>query len=117
MSCGCCLEACPQYTKVELPRREGETTEVYNERTTAAHNKAFVGAAAISQAVLFNAHPTGKNMASERLDALTAEGGIQLCGNAQNCVAVCPKEIPLTKSIAKAGRATTIHAFKKWFDR
>ena len=23
-----------------------------------------------------------------------AEGGIQECGNAQNCVAVCPKEIP-----------------------
>ena len=117
MSCGCCLEACPQYTKVELPRREGETAEAYQERSKAAQNKAFVGAAAISQAVLFNAHPTGKNMASERLDALTAEGGIQLCGNAQNCVAVCPKEIPLTKSIAKAGRATTIHAFKKWFDR
>ncbi len=32
--------------------------------------------------------------ADERLDALTAAGGIQVCGNAQNCVAVCPKEIP-----------------------
>ena len=30
--------------------------------------------------------------AGERLDALTAEGGIQVCGNAQNCVKVCPKE-------------------------
>ena len=32
-----------------------------------------------------------------------AEGGIQVCGNAQNCVAVCPKEIPLTTSIARPG--------------
>ena len=31
----------------------------------------------------------------ERLEALVAEGGIQTCGNAQNCVKVCPKEIPL----------------------
>ncbi len=43
--------------------------------------------------------------AGERLDALTDDGGIQVCGNAQNCVAVCPKEIPLTTSIARAGRA------------
>ena len=28
-----------------------------------------------------------------------APGGIQVCGNAQNCVAVCPKSIPLTTSI------------------
>ena len=32
--------------------------------------------------------------AGERLDALIAEGGIQVCGNAQNCVKVCPKENP-----------------------
>src|SRR5262245_37789040 len=25
MSCGCCLEACPQYTKIELRSMEGET--------------------------------------------------------------------------------------------
>jgi len=52
-----------------------------------------------------------------RLDSLTAEGGLQICGNAQNCVAVCPKEIPLTTSIARAGRATTLHAIKQWFDQ
>ena len=54
--------------------------------------------------MLFNAHPTGANQSAQRLDALMAEGGIQVCGNAQNCVAVCPKKIPLTTSIAKAGR-------------
>ena len=29
------------------------------------------------------------------------------CGNAQNCVEVCPKEIPLTDSLADVMRATT----------
>ena len=43
------------------------------------------------------------------------EGGIQVCGNAQNCVAVCPKKIPLTTSIARAGRDTTVRMFTKWF--
>jgi succinate dehydrogenase / fumarate reductase iron-sulfur subunit len=28
------------------------------------------------------------------------DGGIQECGYAQNCVEVCPKEIPLTQSIS-----------------
>jgi succinate dehydrogenase / fumarate reductase iron-sulfur subunit len=117
MSCGCCLEACPQYTKAEVSRREGESEEDYLARRHAEYDRRFLGAHAISQAVLFNSHPTGKNTASERLDALTAEGGLQVCGNAQNCVAVCPKEIPLTTSIARAGRRTTVHALQKWFDR
>jgi succinate dehydrogenase / fumarate reductase iron-sulfur subunit len=116
MTCGCCLEACPQYTKIELSQGEGEPDEHFAKRKDAAYNRGFVGAAAISQAMLFNMHPTGKMHASERLDALTAEGGIQACGNAQNCVAVCPKNIPLTRSIARAGRATTVHAIKKLFD-
>jgi succinate dehydrogenase / fumarate reductase iron-sulfur subunit len=117
MSCGCCLEACPQYTKVEVVRLPDESDEEYQRRKLQAYDRAFLGAHAISQAILFNSHPTGKNNAAERLDALMAPGGIQVCGNAQNCVAVCPKEIPLTKSIAKAGRATTIHALRKFFDR
>jgi succinate dehydrogenase / fumarate reductase iron-sulfur subunit len=45
-----------------------------------------------------------------------AEGGIQVCGNAQNCVAVCPKNIPLTRSIARAGRQTTKRMITRWFD-
>lgn len=117
MSCGCCLEACPQYAKIELPRREGESDAEFQARQEAAYGQEFIGAAAISQAVLFNAHPTGKMDADQRLDALMEPGGIQICGNAQNCVAVCPKEIPLTTSIAKAGRATTVHLIKSWFDK
>lgn len=117
MSCGCCLEACPQFTKIEIQRQPGETEEDYAARKNASFDEGFVGAHAISQAMLFNAHPVGKNMASERMDALTSAGGVQDCGNAQNCVAVCPKEIPLTTSIARAGRAATVYAIKKIFDR
>lgn len=115
MSCGCCLDACPQYLKTEVERHDGETDEQFENRRAATFDMAFIGAHAISQAMLFNTHPTGQNNAGERLDALMEEGGIQVCGNAQNCVAVCPKKIPLTTSIGRAGRATTVHSIKKWF--
>jgi succinate dehydrogenase / fumarate reductase iron-sulfur subunit len=117
MSCGCCLEACPQYQKVELHRRPGETDEQFEQRKNEAYDGAFLGAAPISQAILFNANPTGKALENERMEALTGPGGIQACGNSQNCVAVCPKEIPLTTSIGKAGRAATVYSLKKFFDR
>ena len=93
MTCGCCLEACPQFTK----------------------DNDFLGAQAIAQAYYFNEHETGKKLKGERLDALAQPGGVSDCGNAQNCVQVCPKEIPLTEAIAKAGRQLTIHAVKKFF--
>lgn len=93
MTCGCCVEACPN-----VNGRSG-----------------FIGPAAISQVRLFNAHPTGRMNAGERLDALMQPGGISECGNAQNCVAVCPKEIPLTTSIGHMGRAVTRHALRKLF--
>jgi succinate dehydrogenase / fumarate reductase iron-sulfur subunit len=115
MSCGCCLDACPQYLKIEVERLQGESDEAYEQRKNEEYDHGFIGAHAISQAVLFNLNPTGKNNAGERLDALMDEGGIQVCGNAQNCVAVCPKKIPLTTSIGRAGRAATVRMFKKWF--
>ncbi len=114
MTCGCCMEACPQYSKVEVPRESGESDAQYVDRRNAAFDEQFIGPAVISQAVLFNAHPTGKMTKGERLDALMEAGGITDCGNAQNCVKVCPKDIPLTRSIAKAGRDTTLHAIKSW---
>ncbi len=117
MSCGCCLEACPQYTRIDPPRRDGETDEEYRRRSNQEYDGGFLGAHAISQVMLLNSNPTGQMNAAERLDALTAEGGIQMCGNAQNCVAVCPKKIPLTTSIARAGRAATVHVIRNWFDR
>ena len=115
MSCGCCVEACPQYTKVDIRKAPNESDEQFAARKKEAYDTNFVGPHAISQAVLFNNHPTGKNIATERLDALTSPGGIQICGNAQNCVTVCPKEIPLTTSIARAGRAVTLHKVKQIF--
>jgi succinate dehydrogenase / fumarate reductase iron-sulfur subunit len=117
MSCGCCLDACPQYGRVELARREGETDEQFSTRANAAYDLRFVGAHAISQAIYYNAHPSGKLTAGPRVDALMEPGGIQVCGNAQNCVAVCPKEIPLTTSIGRAGRETTKRMLTRWFDR
>ncbi|HYO25159.1 MAG TPA: succinate dehydrogenase iron-sulfur subunit [Lacipirellulaceae bacterium] len=116
MTCGCCLEACPQYLKVELERRSGESDAEYTARKNAAYDQEFVGAAAVSQVMLFNDHPTGAMKSGDRLDALMGPGGIQVCGNAQNCVAVCPKHIPLTRSIARAGRQTTVRMLTRWFD-
>jgi succinate dehydrogenase / fumarate reductase iron-sulfur subunit len=93
ITCGNCLEVCPQV----------------NERSN------FIGAAPISQVALFNRHPTGRMLAAERLEALMGDGGLDECGNAQNCVRACPKSIPLTTSIAEMFRATTFHGLKKLF--
>ncbi|HEY6464246.1 MAG TPA: succinate dehydrogenase iron-sulfur subunit, partial [Polyangiaceae bacterium] len=57
---------------------------------------------------------SGKMHATERLETLMGEGGVADCGKAQNCVEVCPKEIPLVDSIAVVGRATTKRMIKKW---
>lgn len=116
MSCGCCLEACPQYGKVELERAENETDERFQQRETAAFDRSFIGAHAMSQVVLMNSHPTGQMTATPRLQALIAEGGIQNCGKAANCQAVCPKHIPLMTSWGRAGRAVTLHVIKQFFD-
>jgi len=100
MSCGCCLEACPQFG-----------LEPDAEKWPAS----FLGAHAINQARLFNLHATGKELAPQRLDTLMGPGGVNDCGNAQNCVKVCPKSIPLTESIAAMGRAVTIRSFTRFF--
>jgi len=88
MTCGCCLEACPQVN---------------------AHSK-FMGAAVIGQVYLMSQNPTAKMNLDERLNAMMSEGGVADCGNAQNCVEVCPKEIPLTTAIGAVGRMASI----KW---
>lgn len=93
MTCGCCLEACPQVN---------------------AHSP-FIGPAAVSQARLFNANPVGHSQKSLRLRPLMQEGGISDCGNNQNCVKVCPKNIPLTDSIAAIGRDVTLQAWGDLF--
>ena len=95
ISCCCCMEACPQFN----------------------HDTNFVGAATISQVRLFNEHPTGRALKHERLTALMGDGGIQECGYAQNCVEVCPKDIPLTTSIAEVGGEVMKQAIRDLFRR
>jgi succinate dehydrogenase / fumarate reductase, iron-sulfur subunit len=42
---------------------------------------------------------------------LMGPGGIEDCGNAQNCVKACPKNIPLVTSIAEVNRQITKNIF------
>lgn len=93
MSCGCCMAACPQY----------------------GPHSDFIGPAPLAQVRLMNAHPTGRYDKAERLHAIMSEGGLSDCGNAQNCVRVCPKAIPLTTAIGELGRQTTLQALKDLF--
>lgn len=93
MTCGCCVESCPQVNE---------------------HSE-FVGPQIIGQVRFFNLHPTGSYQKADRLRTLMQEGGISSCGNAQNCVKVCPKNIPLTDAISAIGRDVTLQAFKDIF--
>ena len=95
ISCGCCNEACPQMN----PRSK------------------FLGPAIISQVRLFNSHPIGKMTAKERLLPMMEEGGVTDCGNAQNCVQVCPKNIPLTESISLIGRKVAGQGFRTLLEK
>lgn len=93
MTCGCCSEGCPQVSD----------------------KSDFMGPAAMSQIRLFNSHPVGKLEKSERLREALGKEGIAGCGNAQNCFRVCPKNIPLTESLATIGREATKQALKDFF--
>lgn len=95
MTCGCCMEVCPQYHE----------------------DSEFIGPAPLGQTYYFNSHPLGDFNKEDRLHAIMGEGGIADCGNAQNCVEVCPKEISLTKAIASLGRQTTVQWFKDLFSK
>jgi succinate dehydrogenase / fumarate reductase iron-sulfur subunit len=93
MTCGVCLEACPN-----------------------VNNKSdFMGPFVFSQVELKNAHPTGEMNKAERVNAFMEDGGMQECGNSQNCVQSCPKGIPLTTSIAAINRQATLQSFKNFF--
>lgn len=93
ISCGCCLDACPQYSL----------------------NNHFVGAAILSQVRLFNEHPIGESLKPQRIEQLMLEGGVGDCGKAGNCVQVCPKQIPLLESIATVQRQATLNLVKSFF--
>jgi succinate dehydrogenase / fumarate reductase iron-sulfur subunit len=91
MTCGCCLEACPQYD-----------------------DDNYIGPQAIAQAKLFNMHPVGKTNMEDRLNGLMGDDGITNCGNAQNCIQVCPMGIPLTRAIYETNRDVTVNALFGW---
>jgi succinate dehydrogenase iron-sulfur subunit len=92
-TCGSCLEVCPQVNSMTK----------------------YIGPQPIAQALLMNLHPTGKMHAAERTEAVMGDGGVFDCGNSQNCVRVCPKEVPLTRSLAEMMRAATKHSIARWF--
>ncbi len=95
MTCGCCVESCPNY-----------------------HGRSpFMGPQAVSQVRLFNTHPSGKMHAHARLETLMGIGGIAYCGKSQNCVEVCPKEIPLTESLASVNRDIVKLMLTRWLRR
>ncbi len=94
MTCGCCLEACPQY---------GDGN--------------YIGPQAIAQVRYQNMHPSGKMTRDERLEGIMGDDGITNCGNSQNCVRVCPMSIPLTKAIYEENRETVLHGLFGWLKR
>ena len=93
ISCTICMEVCPQF----------------NDSTS------FVGAATIAQVKLFNMDPAGSVLKSERLRALAGDGGVQECGMAQNCVAACPKQLPLIEAISDVSRDVVLQQVKDFF--
>ena len=95
ISCTICMEVCPQF----------------NDSTS------FVGAATIAQVKLFNLDPSGSVLKEERLRALAGDGGVQECGMAQNCVAACPKQLPLIEAISDVSRDVVIQQVKDLFAR
>ena len=92
MTCGCCTEACPQV----------------NEKND------FMGPATIAQARYFNSY-SGEKRRESRLRVLMGNRGIEGCGQAHNCVRVCPKKLPLTESISAMGREVSRFSLRALF--
>lgn len=90
--CGACLEACPQY---------------------GTHSE-FVGALTLHEVHRLNRTPGERHEKAERLEAMMVPGGVNHCGKAQNCVEVCPAELPLVDSIQGVARETSKHLLLGW---
>ena len=92
MTCGCCLEACPNVNS----------------------GSPFIGPQALGQIKYFNMHPTGAMQRNERLEVVISNEGIANCGSSQNCVEICPKGIPLTAAIAELNREGNRYSLWSW---
>ena len=99
--CGACIEACPE-------TRTGG---------------GFVGAAAIVASQLADARDLAQSESQSALHtsttahtnrhlALAYEGGIHECGDARQCVAVCPAKLPLDEVLGRASRDAFIATFR-----
>lgn len=95
ITCGCCVESCPQ------------VSDVTN----------FMGPVIMGQVIMHNMNPIGKTIADQRIEAIMGENGIQNCANAQNCVKACPKHLPLAEVMSEANKQALIHAFKSFFTK
>lgn len=93
MVCGCCMEACPQYH---------------------AHT-AFMGPAVLAQVHLRVSDPAEKHLRAERLRKVMGEEGVISCSQVQNCVQVCPQQIPLAESIATLRKQVSKQAWQDFF--
>ena len=92
INCGSCYDACPRTSKVK---------------------KSYMGPSAISHVVSMNDHPLGKDNMDERLHEITGEDGVSKCGKAMVCEKVCPKKVPLVRSVTRASREALHNIFKK----
>jgi len=95
MTCGCCMEACPQI----------------NSRSS------FMGPHIVGQVRLFNIHESGKMQSEDRIEVMKGPGGVTECGNAQLCQQACPKDLPLLNAIGQINRKTTWSGILNWFNR
>ena len=98
MSCGCCLEACPQFNKEESP---------------ADWDDAFLGPHAINQARCSMNTPRAKSCKTTGWKRSWALGGERL----RQCPRLCELVQGADESIARIGRAYTFHGLKQLFQR
>lgn len=83
INCGSCYDACPRTSKAE---------------------SRYIGPSAIAHVVTMNDHPLGKGISEKRLDSIMGNDGVSKCSKAMACEKVCPKKVPLVRSVTRANR-------------
>jgi succinate dehydrogenase and fumarate reductase iron-sulfur protein len=90
INCGSCYDACPRTSKFE---------------------SRYIGPSAIAHVITMNDHPLGKKSSDRRLNAIMGKDGISNCGKAMVCDKVCPKKVPLVRSVTRANRQSLSKLF------
>jgi succinate dehydrogenase / fumarate reductase iron-sulfur subunit len=83
INCGSCYDACPRTSKVE------------------SH---YMGPSAIAHVITMNDHPLGRESSRERFETIMGNDGVSKCGKAMVCEKVCPKKVPLVRSVTRSNR-------------